>query len=36
MHNEFTAFVEQDGEWFIAYSPEVPEAEGWRGERWVL
>ncbi|MBX7235380.1 MAG: type II toxin-antitoxin system HicB family antitoxin [Caldilineales bacterium] len=28
MHNEFTAFVEQDGEWFIAYSPEVPEANG--------
>jgi predicted RNase H-like HicB family nuclease len=26
--NEFTAFVVQDGEWFIAYSPEVPEANG--------
>jgi len=26
MHNEFTAIVEQDGEWFIAYCPEVPGA----------
>ena len=28
MRNEFTAIVEQDGEWFIAYSPEVPGANG--------
>ena len=28
MHNEFTAIIEQDGEWFIAYSPEVPGANG--------
>jgi predicted RNase H-like HicB family nuclease len=28
MHNEFTAIVERDGEWFIAYCPEVPGANG--------
>jgi len=28
MHNEFTAVVERDGEWFIAYCPEVPGANG--------
>lgn len=28
MTNEFTAVVEQDGEWFIAYSPEIPGANG--------
>ncbi len=28
MHNEFTAIFEQDGDWFIAYSPEVPGANG--------
>ena len=28
MHNEFTAFIERDGDWFIAYSPEVPGANG--------
>ena len=28
MHNEFTAVFERDGEWFIAYSPEVPGANG--------
>jgi predicted RNase H-like HicB family nuclease len=28
MRNEFTAIIEQDGEWFIAYSPEVPGANG--------
>jgi hypothetical protein len=28
MHNEFTAIIEKDGEWFIAYSPEVPGANG--------
>jgi predicted RNase H-like HicB family nuclease len=28
MHNEFTAIVERDGNWFIAYSPEIPGANG--------
>jgi predicted RNase H-like HicB family nuclease len=28
MANEFTAIIEQDGEWFIAYSPEIPGANG--------
>lgn len=28
MHNEFTAIVEQDGKWHIAYCPEVPGANG--------
>lgn len=28
MRNEFTAVIEQDGDWFIAYSLEVPEANG--------
>lgn len=28
MTNEFTGIVEQDGEWFIAYSPEIPGANG--------
>jgi predicted RNase H-like HicB family nuclease len=28
MANEFTAIVEQDGSWFIAYSPEIPRANG--------
>ena len=28
MHNEFTAVIERDGEWFIAYSPELPGANG--------
>jgi predicted RNase H-like HicB family nuclease len=28
MRNEFTAIVEQDGEWYIAYSPEIPGANG--------
>lgn len=28
MHNEFTATIERDDEWFIAYSPEVPGANG--------
>jgi predicted RNase H-like HicB family nuclease len=28
MHNEFTAIVEQDGEWYIAYCAEVPGANG--------
>jgi predicted RNase H-like HicB family nuclease len=28
MHNEFTAIVERDGKWFIAYCPEMPGANG--------
>lgn len=28
MRNEFTAVIEQDGQWFIAYCPEVPGANG--------
>ena len=30
MHNEFTAIIEKDGEWFIAYCPEIPGANGQR------
>ena len=26
--NEFTAVIERDGKWFIAYSPEIPGANG--------
>ncbi len=28
MRNEFTAIIEKDGDWFVAYSPEVPGANG--------
>ena len=28
MRNEFTAIVEQDGPWYIAYCAEVPGANG--------
>ncbi len=28
MHNEFTAVFEHDGEWYVAYSPEIPGANG--------
>jgi predicted RNase H-like HicB family nuclease len=28
MRNEFTAIVEKDGKWFVAYSPEIPGANG--------
>jgi predicted RNase H-like HicB family nuclease len=28
MHNEFTAVFERDGAWYIAYSPEIPGANG--------
>ena len=28
MHNEFTAIIEQDEEWYIAYCPEIPGANG--------
>ena len=26
MRNEFTAIIERDGKWFVAYCPEVPGA----------
>jgi predicted RNase H-like HicB family nuclease len=26
--NEFTAIIERDGEWFIAFCPEIPGANG--------
>ena len=28
MHNEFTAIVEKDGDWHIAYCAELPGANG--------
>jgi predicted RNase H-like HicB family nuclease len=28
MHNEFTAIFERDGEWYVAYCPEIPGANG--------
>ena len=28
MHNEFTAVFERDGEWFLAFCPEIPGANG--------
>ena len=28
MPNEFNAIIERDGEWFIAYCPEIPGANG--------
>jgi predicted RNase H-like HicB family nuclease len=28
MHNEFTALIEKDGDWYIATCPEVPGANG--------
>lgn len=28
MHNEFTAIVEREDEWFVAYCPEIPGANG--------
>ncbi len=28
MHNEFEAIIERDGDWFVAYSPEIPGANG--------
>ncbi len=28
MKNEFTAVIEPDGEWYIAYCPEIPGANG--------
>jgi predicted RNase H-like HicB family nuclease len=28
MRNEFTAVIEQEGDWYIAYCPEIPGANG--------
>ena len=28
MTNEFTAVIERDGEWFVAFCPEIPGANG--------
>ena len=28
MRNEFIAVIEKDGDWFIAYCPEIPGANG--------
>jgi predicted RNase H-like HicB family nuclease len=28
MTSEFTAIIERDGEWYIAYCPEIPGANG--------
>ena len=28
MHNEFTAIIERENEWFIAYCAEIPGANG--------
>lgn len=28
MRNEFTAVIERDGAWYIAYCPEIPGANG--------
>ena len=28
MRNEVTAVIEQDGEWFISWTPEIPGANG--------
>ncbi len=28
MRNEFTGVIERDGDWYIAYCPEIPGANG--------
>jgi len=28
VRNEFTAIIERDGDWYIAYCPEIPGANG--------
>ena len=28
MNNEFTAIIEKDDDWYIAYCPEIPGANG--------
>lgn len=28
MRNEFTAIIERDGDWYVAFCPEIPGANG--------
>jgi predicted RNase H-like HicB family nuclease len=28
MRNQFTAVIERDGDWYVAWSPEIPGANG--------
>ena len=28
MRNEFTAIIEREGDWYVSYCPEIPEANG--------
>jgi predicted RNase H-like HicB family nuclease len=28
MHNEFTAIIEEQGDWYVAYRPEIQGANG--------
>ena len=28
MESKFTAIIEKDGDWYVAYSPEIPGANG--------
>lgn len=28
LHNEFTAIIERDEQWYVAYCPEIPGANG--------
>ncbi len=28
MYNEFTCIIEREGDWYIAYCPEIPGANG--------
>ena len=28
MNSEFTAIIEQDGDWYVGYCPEIPGANG--------
>ena len=28
MRNEYSAFIERDGKWYVAFSPEIPGANG--------
>lgn len=28
MNNQFTSIIEQDGDWYIGYCPEIPGANG--------
>jgi hypothetical protein len=33
MRNEFTAIIESDGKWYVAYCAEVPGANGQVGQK---